>query len=229
MDLLCIMAFFYFRWVDILLPILIRVDREHMIEYGRNILGKGLQIFEPVIVGFPSRERMHQENYPGVRIGDSAVLRSGTVIYCEVEIGDHFQCGHHVLIRERMRIGRNTSVGSSSVIEGYGSIGDDVRIQSMVFVPTHTEIGDHVFIGPAAVLTNDRYPPTGKPELKGPVIGNFAVIGAHATILPGVRIGEGAAVAAGAVVTRDVPAGKMAVGVPATLRDLPHEMRRDAG
>jgi len=201
------------------------VNWEHMIEYGRNSLGKGLQVFEPVILGFPSRERMHQEDYPGVRIGERAVLRSGTVIYCEVEIGDQFQCGHNVLIRERMRIGRNTSVGSSSVIEGYGSIGDEVRIQSMVFVPTHTEIGDHVFIGPAAVLTNDRYPPTGKPELKGPVIGDFAVIGARATILPGVRIGEGAAVAAGAVVTRDVPSGKMAVGVPATLRDLPAQMR----
>lgn len=169
---------------------------------------------------------MHQEDFPGARIGDNAVLRSGTIIYCDVEIGDGFQCGHTVLIRERMRIGKNTAVGSSSVIEGYGSIGDEVRIQSMVFVPTHTEIGNHVFIGPAAVLTNDRYPPTGKPELKGPVIGDFAVIGAHATVLPGIRIGEGAAVAAGAVVTRDVPAGKMAVGVPATLRDIPPEMRR---
>jgi len=197
-----------------------------MIEYGRNILGRGLQVFEPVIVGFPSRERMHQEDFPGARIGDNAVLRSGTIIYCDVEIGDHFQSGHNVLIRENMRIGKNTAVGSSSVIEGYGSIGDEVRIQSMVFVPTHTEIGDHVFIGPAAVLTNDRYPPTGKPELKGPVIEDFAVIGAHATILPGVRIGEGAAVAAGAVVTRDVPAGKMAVGVPAIIRDMPPEMRR---
>jgi len=226
MDLLCIMAFFYFRWVESHLPILIRVDREYMIEYGRNILGRGLQVFEPVIVGFPSRERMHQEDFPGARIGDNAVLRSGTIIYCDVEIGDHFQSGHNVLIRENMRIGKNTAVGSSSVIEGYGSIGDEVRIQSMVFVPTHTEIGDHVFIGPAAVLTNDRYPPTGKPELKGPVIEDFAVIGAHATILPGVRIGEGAAVAAGAVVTRDVPAGKMAVGVPAIIRDMPPEMRR---
>ncbi len=198
-----------------------------MIEYGRNLLGKDLQIFEPVIIGFPSRERLYQEDYPGVRIGDGAIIRSGTIIYCDVEIGEHFQSGHNVLIREKMHIGNNSSIGSSSVIEGYGRIGSDARIQSMVFVPTHTEIGDHVFIGPAVVLTNDRYPPTGKPALKGPVIEDWAVIGAHATILPGVRIGEGAAVAAGAVVTRDVPDGKIAVGVPAILRELPREMRRD--
>ena len=126
---------FYFRWVESRLPILIRVYREHMIEYGRNILGRGLQVFEPVILGFPSRERMHQEDFPGARIGDNAVLRSGIIIYCDVEIGDGFQCGHTVLIRERMRIGKNTAVGSSSVIEGYGSIGDEVRIQSMVLYP----------------------------------------------------------------------------------------------
>lgn len=96
----------------------------------------------------------------------------------------------------------------------------------MVFIPTHTEIGNEVFIGPNAVLTNDRYPPTGKPELKGPVLEDLAVIGANATILPGVCIGRGAAVAAGAVVTKDVPPGKMALGVPAGIRDIPDQMRR---
>jgi acetyltransferase-like isoleucine patch superfamily enzyme len=96
----------------------------------------------------------------------------------------------------------------------------------MVFIPTHTKIGDGVFIGPHAVLTNDRYPPTGKPELKGPVLENNVTIGANVTILPFVRVGEGAAVAAGSVITRDVPPGMLAIGVPARMRDLPLEMRR---
>jgi len=153
------------------------------------------------------------------------VLRSGGIIYCDVTIGDTFQCGHNILIREETSIGDNVAVGTATVIEGNCLIGDFVNIQSMVFVPTHTEIGDGVFIGPCAVLTNDRYPPTGKPVLKGPVVEDNAVIGANATVLPGVRIGGGALVAAGAIVTRDVPAGKMAVGVPAQIRNLPEEMR----
>jgi acetyltransferase-like isoleucine patch superfamily enzyme len=76
------------------------------------------------------------------------------------------------------------------------------------------------------VLTNDRYPPTGKPELRGPVLEENSVIGANAVILPGITIRKGAAVAAGSVVTRDVPAGKMAIGSPAKIRDLPEEMVR---
>jgi acetyltransferase-like isoleucine patch superfamily enzyme len=143
-----------------------------------------------------------------------------------VNIGNHFQCGHNILIRENTLIGDNVAIGTLSVIEGYSRIGNNVRIQSMVFIPTHTEIGNEVFIGPNAVLTNDRYPPTGKPELKGPVLEDLAVIGANATILPGVCIGRGAAVAAGAVVTKDVPPGKMALGVPAGIRDIPDQMRR---
>jgi acetyltransferase-like isoleucine patch superfamily enzyme len=168
---------------------------------------------------------MSQKNYPGTAIGDGAVLRSGGIIYCDVKIGHDFQCGHNVLIRERTVVGNNVSVGTATVIEGNCRIGDDVNIQSMVFIPTHTGIGDRVFIGPSAVLTNDRYPPTGRPELKGPVVEDDAVIGANATILPGIRIGKGALVAAGAVVTKDVPDGKMAIGIPAIIRDLPEGMR----
>lgn len=155
------------------------------------------------------------------------MLRSGLIVYCQVEIGDNFQSGHHVLIREKMRIGEDVVIGSSSIIEGYGTIGNNVRIQSMVFIPTNTTIGNGVFIGPHAVLTNDRYPPTGRPELRGPVIGDGSVIGANATLLPGIHVGEGAFVAASAVVTRDVPPGKMAVGSPARIRDIPTEMGRD--
>jgi len=197
-----------------------------MTQFGKNSIGKSAQLFEPVILGFPSRERLGQQDFPGTVIGDNAILRSGTIIYCDVDIGDNFQTGHNVVIREKTRIGSDVAIGTSTIIEGFCSLGNGVRIQSMVFIPTHTEIGNRVFIGPNAVLTNDRYPPTGKPELKGPVVGDSAVIGANCTILPGIRIGKGAAVAAGAVVTRDVPEGKMAIGAPARMRDLPEQMRR---
>jgi acetyltransferase-like isoleucine patch superfamily enzyme len=195
-------------------------------QYGKNKIGNNAQIFEPVILGFPSREFLGKTGYLGTTIGDNAILRTGTIIYCYVIIGNNFSSGHNVLIRENTTIGNNTAIGTSSVIEGTCTIGDDCRIQSMVFIPTNTEIGNNVFIGPHAVLTNDRYPPNGKPELKGPVLHNNVTIGANATILPFVRIGEGAAVAAGSVVTRDVPMGMLAIGSPARMRDLPMEMKR---
>lgn len=195
-------------------------------QYGKNRIPHSTKIFEPVDIGFPSRERMNQNTYPGVTFGENCIIRSGAVIYCDVEIGDNFQCGHHVVIREYTKIGMKTSIGTSSVIEGHCTLGNNVSIQSMVFIPTETQIGDNVFIGPNAVLTNDRYPPSGKPRLQGPTLKDRCAIGANVTILPMVTIGEGAAVAAGSIVTKDVPPGKLAIGSPAKIRDLPKEMIR---
>ncbi|HMA04476.1 MAG TPA: acyltransferase [Methanomicrobiales archaeon] len=194
-----------------------------MIEYGRNTLGPNARIFEPVTLGFPSRDRIGCESFRGTVIGRNAFLCPGTTMYCDVEIGDDFTCGHNVLIREGTRIGDRVAIGTGTVIEGTTEIGDDVRIQSLVFIPVNTTIGNGVFIGPHAVLTNDRYPPFGGPELKGPVLSDRSIIGANATILSGIVIGEGACVAAGAVVTSDVPSCKLAIGSPARIRDLPEE------
>lgn len=198
-----------------------------MIEYGVNSVGKGSQIFEPVTLGFPSRDKMGQTGFTGTTIGVNSVIRSGTIIYCDVSIGDNFQSGHNVMIREKTSIGNRVGVGTSVVIEGTTIIGDDVSLQSMVYIPTNTVIGNKVFIGPNTVLTNDRYPPTGIGGLKGPQIRDGAAIGANATLLPGVCIGEGALVAAGAIVTRDVPAHMLAIGAPAKITDLPQKMVRE--
>jgi acetyltransferase-like isoleucine patch superfamily enzyme len=195
-----------------------------MIEYGINILGAGAQIFEPVTLGFPSRDNLNKTGFSGVTIGDRAVIRSGTIIYCDVVIGNDFSCGHYVLIREKTTIGDRVSVGTASIIEGETIIGNDVNLQSLVYIPTDTSIGNRVFIGPNTVLTNDRYPPSRSGGLQGPSLSEGVAVGANATILPGVCIGEGALVAAGAVVTRDVPPHKLAIGVPAKIRDLPKSM-----
>jgi len=191
-----------------------------MIEYGKNSIGENARIFEPVTMGFPSRENLDKTNFTGVVMGKNAILRSGTIIYCDVNIGDGFQTGHNVMIREKTTIGNHVAVGTATIIDGNVTIGNDVSIQSMVYIPTNTRIGNHVFIGPNAVLTNDRYPPS-YGQMEGPVIKDRAAIGANTTILPGVCIGEGALIAAGAVVTRDVPDRMLAVGSPAKLRDLP--------
>jgi acetyltransferase-like isoleucine patch superfamily enzyme len=192
-----------------------------MIEYGLNSIGPDAKIFEPVTLGFPSRENISRKGFKGTTLGKNAILRSGTIIYCDVLIGDDFQTGHNVLIRENTQIGNRVAIGTATVIEGHTNIGDDVNLQSLVYIPTETHIGNRVFIGPNSVLTNDRYPPRNIDGLKGPTLMDGAAIGANVTILPGICIGKGALVAAGAVVTRNVPDRMLAIGAPARIKDLP--------
>jgi len=195
---------------------------------AKNVtVGKRCVIQENVSLGMPAREFLgkNRERLPATTIGDNAVLRSGTVIYCAVTIGNNFQSGHHVLIREQTIIGSNVLVGTNTVIDGRTKIGDHVSIQSSVYIPSDTIIEDFVFIGPNSVLTNDKYPVRKQQALKGPTIRSGATIGANATLLPEIEIGPGAVVAAGSVVTRDVPAWKLAIGVPARIEDLPEFLK----
>jgi acetyltransferase-like isoleucine patch superfamily enzyme len=201
---------------------------EHSIVLGESVIGEGTIVDGWVVVGYPSRASLEKllsagfsSDYyslldsasKGARIGSKCHIRSLTVIYESVAIGDGVQTGHHVLIREDTVIGEGSVVGSGTIIDGGVRIGRRVRIESGVYIPPGTVIGDDVFIGPRAVFTNDRYPPSRR--LVGAIVENEAVIGANATILPGVRIGERAVVAAGSVVTKDVPPDTIVAGVPA--------------
>ncbi|HWQ66609.1 MAG TPA: DapH/DapD/GlmU-related protein, partial [Methanospirillum sp.] len=192
-----------------------------MPQYGHNMIGENSRIFEPNILGFPSRDHLDSQDYEGCVIGMNAIIRPGATIYADVTIGDFFSCGHNIFIRERTTIGSHVSLGTNVIIEGHSTLGNYVNLQSLVYVPTHTIIGSHVFIGPNTVLTNDKYPPHGGDDLAGPVIEDYASVGANVTILPGVSIGQGSLVAAGSVVTKDVPADMLAIGSPARFKDLP--------
>jgi acetyltransferase-like isoleucine patch superfamily enzyme len=185
-------------------------------------LGSECQIQENVVLGL----RYAEGCGPAV-IGDRAQVRWGTVIYGDVRIGDDFKTGHSAMIRENTVIGNRVVIGTNTVIEGNVTVGDKVKIESSVYIPTHTTIGSEVFIGPGAVLTNDLYPQRLRDEYEpqGPIIEDSVSIGANATILPGVRIGEGSIIAAGAVVTRDVPPWSLALGVPARTEPLPAKLK----
>ncbi len=86
-------------------------------------------------------------------------------------------------------------------------------------------IEDNVFIGPCACFTNDKYPIRIDYDLKGPTIRKGASIGANSTFLSNIEIGEGAMVAAGAIVTRDVPSYYLAIGAPAKIKPLPKHLK----
>jgi len=160
-------------------------------------------------------------------IGDGATIRSGTVIYRDVRIGDGFSTGHNVLVREGTRAGDDVLAGTSVVLDGAVTIGSHVSLQTGAYVPHQSKLGDRVFVGPGAVLTNDRHPvrAPGDDDLRGVTLEDDVSVGANATVLPGVTVGEGAFVAAGAVVTDDVPPWTLAVGAPAEHRDLPPALK----
>lgn len=158
-------------------------------------------------------------------IGKNAFLRSNTVIYNDVEIGNDFQTGHGVLVREKTTIGDKVLLGTNTVVEGHTEIGSNISIQSNVYIPKNSIIEDHVFIGPCACFTNDRYPLRAEYNLKGPIIRKGSSVGANATFLSGIEVGEGAMIAAGAIVTRDVPSFYLAIGAPAKFKPLPKHFK----
>ena len=160
-------------------------------------------------------------------LGARAVVRTGAIIYGDVTVGDDFQTGHQVLMREHTSAGRHVLLGTQSVIDGNVTIGDFVKIESMVYIPTHVTIGSYVFIGPGVVMTNDRYPLKLRDEYApiGPTLEDGVTVGGGVTIVPGVKIGRDSFIAAGAVVTKDMPSDSLVIGAPARAEPLPAKLR----
>ncbi len=180
-------------------------------------LGTNATLGEFAILGEPARGKAPGE--VETHIGDDAVIRSHTVIYAGNRIGKNFQTGHGALVREDNEIGDDVSIGSHTIVEHHVRIGNHVRLHSNVFVPEFSVLEDGCWLGPNVVVTNARYPLSRdvKKNLKGAHVKRGAKIGANATLLPGVTIGENALVGAGAVVTRDVPDGTVVAGNPARV------------
>jgi acetyltransferase-like isoleucine patch superfamily enzyme len=190
---------------------------EHFLERGPDCL-----IQANCTVGLKYREGCQP-----VIMGKGARIRAGTIIYADVVLGNYFQTGHHALIRERTTIGDHVVVGTNTVIDGQTTIGDFVKIESNCYIPTHVVIGNRVFLGPNVTLTNDRYPLKLRDSYvpEGPILEDGVTLGAGVVVCPGVRIGQDAFVAAGAVVTKDVPPGTLIKGVPARVYDLPEKLK----
>ncbi len=95
-------------------------------------------------------------------------------------------------------------------------IGDVTRIQGGAYIADGTIIGEDVFIGPNATILNDRYPPSrDSAKWESVTIENEAVIGGGTTLLPGINVGSQAVMAAGALLTRNIPSGEVWMGQPA--------------
>jgi UDP-2-acetamido-3-amino-2,3-dideoxy-glucuronate N-acetyltransferase len=135
-------------------------------------------------------------------------------------IGEGTQVWQFVVILSGAQLGANCNVNAHCLIEGDVVIGNRVTVKSGVQLWNGARIEDDVFIGPNATFTNDRHPRSKQypRQFLSTIIRRGASIGANATILGGITIGEGAMIGAGSVVTRNVPAGELWVGNPARSR-----------
>ena len=128
------------------------------------------------------------------------VILSGTRIYKNFRHGMDCFIGHNTIIRESVTIGDRVKIGSLCSIERNVFIDDDSNIQAGCYIGEYTKIGNHNFIAPHVVMTSDKYPPgTHYPV----TIGDFNIIGAHSTIIPGVVIKDYIVIAMGSRVTKD--------------------------
>ena len=183
-------------------------------------IGEHAQVDGDVTLGY----RFEGARQP-LRIGAYAVIRSGSIIYADTVIGERFSCGHMALIRGGVTIGDRVVVHHKVTLEGNLVIGSGVKIMAHVYVPSRTRIGDLVFIGPNVTILNDKRPQRVLDGgLSGVTIEDGATVGGGVTLCPGVTIGSKAFVAAGAVVTKDVPPGMLAVGTPARFKPLSEEL-----
>ncbi len=170
-----------------------------------------------------------------LELGAGAAVCSGALVYAGTVIGPAAIVGDLATVRERCVLGEGVVVGRGVCIENDVPIGAFTKIQSNSYITAYSELEEHVFVAPCVTTTNDNF--MGRTDarhdkIKGAIIRRGARVGGGVVILPGIEIGAEAFVAAGALVTRDVPAGKLVAGLPAQVwRDVPAEemIGHDAG
>lgn len=184
----------------------------------RNVrMGKKPKIDKNVILGYITGRKI--KNYTLV-IGDNPILRSGTIIYGGTKIGNNFETGHNVVIREENVIGDDCKMWTGVYILPGCCVGNRVTIHSNTCLGEYSVIEDDVFMGGNIVTTSVMHPhcKLTKVCMKSATIKKGAIIGSNTLIIPTVTIGENAFIGGGSVVTKDIPPNAVAFGNPAHVR-----------
>lgn len=212
---------------------------EEGVKVGNNVviyqgcfIGHHTQIGDNAVIGKQPTPALTstvkiKEPLPPTRIGPYCIIGTSAIIYAGTIIGEKTMIADLASVRENCQIGDCVIVGRGVVIDNDVKIGNYVKLQSLAYICALTTIEDFAFIAPCVVTTNDNFMGRTEERFKykgGAYIEFGARVGANSIILPNIRIGREAFVAAGSIVTRDVPPYKLVMGIPAReKRDVPPE------
>ena len=195
-----------------------------------TIIGDNVRIDDNAVIGKrPMRASLstlkERINLPFTYIGNNCLIGANAVIYIGANIDNDAMVADLASIRENTFILEHTIIGRGVTVENNVFIGRRCKLESNCYITAYSELEDYVFIAPGVVTSNDNYLGRTEERLKhfcGVRVQRGGRIGAGAVILPGKVIGEDALVAAGSVVTKDVPARMVVMGVPArVIRNVP--------
>jgi acetyltransferase-like isoleucine patch superfamily enzyme len=185
-------------------------------------IGPGTEVLPGTYLGREPRANRTIARQPTfgqvLRIGANCSIGAAAVVYRDVEVGPECLIADGAKIREMCRIGARTVIGADVSLDRDVIVGEGVRVMTKAHLTGHVRVHDNAFIGPLTGTTNDNaFGRDGYREegVRGPTIEEGAMIGGGVSLLPGIVVGRGAMVSAGAVVTRDVEPGATVLGVPA--------------
>lgn len=192
----------------------------HVIIADGVSIGRAVEIFpgafigkEPKGAGAIARKPVFEKK---IMIGDECSIGPHVVIFYDVEIGSNTLLGDGASIREKCKIGSKCILSRYVTVNYSTTIGDRTKIMDSTHITGNSIIGNNVFISTMVGTTNDNNIREGYADhIQGPIIEDYVIIGVGASLLPGVRLGNGCTIAAGSVVTKNVEQGVLVKGVPA--------------
>lgn len=202
----------------------------NVVIHPKTFIGDNVRIDDNTVIGkkplsSPRSIFKAPEDLKPTVIGDNCQIGANVIIYAQCEMGKSNLIADLATIRENVTLGNLNIIGRNVTIENFVKIGSRNKLETNCYITAYSEIEDYCFVGPCVATSNDNYmarDPERFKHFKGITMKCGSRIGVHATILPGIIIEEDACVAAGSVVTHNVPAGKVVLGSPARiLRDVP--------